>query len=107
MLTLRLLAEDELAGVVDPERCVELAVPRRTEGAITVRTLRLTPADLVRLRTEADLALADIRTEVMRAEDAWRERLAEWHADGRAAAEATELDTALISLVLEGLRASL
>lgn len=107
MLTLRLLPEDELAGVLDPERCVELAVPRRTEGRITVRTLRLTPADLVRLRTEADLVLADIRTEVMRAEAAWRERLAEWHAAGQAAVEATELDTALISLVLEGLRASL
>ncbi|MEU6089069.1 hypothetical protein ABZ865_20070 [Streptomyces sp. NPDC047085] len=107
MLTLRLLPEDELACVADPERCVELAVPRRAEGRITVRTLRLTPADLVRLRTETDLALADMRTEVMRAEAAWRERLAQWHADGRAAAEATELDTALLSLVLEGLRASL
>ncbi|MCC5478400.1 hypothetical protein ACFV2N_35290 [Streptomyces sp. NPDC059680] len=66
-----------------------------------------TPADLVRLRTETDLALADIRTEVMRAEAAWRGRLAECHAKGRAAAEATELDTTLLSLVLEGLRASL
>ncbi|MFI1075715.1 MULTISPECIES: hypothetical protein [Streptomyces] len=107
MLTLRLLPEDELAGVADPERCVELAVPRRTQGRITVRTLRLTPADLVRLRTETDLALADIRTEVMRAEAAWHERLAQWHADGRAAVEATRPDTALLSLVLEGLRASL
>ncbi|MFF4573559.1 hypothetical protein [Streptomyces sp. NPDC001410] len=31
MLTLRLLPEDERAGVADPERCVELAVPRRIE----------------------------------------------------------------------------
>ncbi|MGP4091618.1 hypothetical protein [Streptomyces sp. KR55] len=107
MLTLRLLPEDELAGVADPERCVELAVPRHTEGTITVRTLRLTPADLVRLRTETDLALADIRTEVMRAEAAWRELLGEWHAEGRAAVEANELDTALLSRVLERLRASL
>ncbi|MFI6360174.1 hypothetical protein ACIBJF_48340 [Streptomyces sp. NPDC050743] len=67
MLTLRLLPEVELAGAADPKRCVELAEPRRTEGTITIRTLRLTLADLVRLRTETDLALADIRTEVMRA----------------------------------------
>lgn len=72
MLTLRLLPEDDLAGVADPERCVELAVPRRTAGTFAVRTLRLTPTDLVRLRTETDLAPADIRTEAMRAEAAWR-----------------------------------
>ncbi|MFF4686780.1 hypothetical protein FB563_2435 [Streptomyces puniciscabiei] len=107
MLTVRLLPEDELAGVADPERCVEPAVPRRTEGTITVRALRLTPADLVRLRIETDLALADMRTEVMRAGAAWRQRLAQWHADGRAAVEANELDTALLSRVLQGLRASL
>lgn len=106
MLTLRLLPEDELAGVADPERCVELAVSRGTEDRITVRTLRLTPADLVRLRTETDVALADIRNEVMRAEAAWRQRLEEWHADGRAAVEANEPDMALLSRVLEVLRAS-
>jgi hypothetical protein len=107
VLTLRLLPEDELADVADPERCVELAVPRSTEDRITVRTLRLTPADLVRLRTETELALADIRNEVMRAEAAWRQRLGKWHAEGRAAVEANEPDTALLSRVLEGLRASL
>ncbi|MGW7824121.1 hypothetical protein ACWGLF_39850 [Streptomyces puniciscabiei] len=105
MLTLRLLPEDELAGVLDPERCVELAVPCCTEGTITVRTLRLTPADLVRLRTETDLALSDIRTEVMRAQTAaWREPLMDWQ---RAAVEAKELDMTLLPRVLEGLRASL
>jgi hypothetical protein len=107
VLTLRLLPEDELAGVADPERCVELAVPRRTEGRFAVRTLRLTPADLARLRTETDLALADIRTEVVRAEAAWHQRLGKWHADGRAAVEAGEPDTALLSRVLERLRTSL
>ncbi|MCX5421902.1 hypothetical protein OHA48_20475 [Streptomyces sp. NBC_00114] len=107
MLTLRLLPEDELAGVADPERCVELTVPRRTEGTFAVRTLRLTPADLVRLRTETDLALADIRTEVVCAEAAWHQRLGKWHADGRAAVEAGEPDTTLLSRVLEGLRSSL
>jgi hypothetical protein len=80
VLTVRLLPEDELAGVVDPERCVELALPRRTEDTITVRALRLTPADLVRLRIATDLAPAEMRTEA-----AWRQRLAQWHADGRAA----------------------
>jgi hypothetical protein len=104
VLTLRLLPEDELAGVADPERCVELAVPRRTEGTFAVRTLRLTPAGLVRLRTETDLALPDIRTKVMRAETAWHQRLGTWHADGRAAVEAGEPDTALLSRVLERLR---
>ncbi|MFF3512767.1 hypothetical protein [Streptomyces sp. NPDC002573] len=107
MLTLRLLPEEELVGVADPEPCVELAVPRCIEGSMTIRTLRLTPADLVRLRTETDLALADIRTEVMRAETAWRELLGEWHAEGRAAAEASELDMAVLWRVLEDLRASL
>ncbi|MGW3122189.1 hypothetical protein ACWDBW_34520 [Streptomyces sp. NPDC001107] len=107
MLTLRLLPEGELAGVADPQRCVELSVPRRTKGTVTVRTLRLTPADLVRLRTETDLALADIRTEVMRAEAAWRELLGEWHAEGRAAVEANEPEAALLSRVLQGLRTSL
>jgi hypothetical protein len=107
VLTLRLLPEGELVGVADPERCVELAVPRRTESTITLRALRLTPADLVQLRTETDLALADIRTEVMRAEAAWRELLGEWHAEGRAAVEASEPDVALLSRVLEGLRAVL
>ncbi|GAA3850919.1 hypothetical protein GCM10022403_098040 [Streptomyces coacervatus] len=107
MLTVRLLPEDELAGVADPERCVEPAVPRRAEGAITVRALRMTPADLVRLRIETDLALADMRTEAMHAEATWPQRLAQWHADGRTAVEANELDTALLSRVLHGLRASL
>jgi hypothetical protein len=46
VLTLWQLPEDELAGVADPERCVELAVPRRADGTITVRTVRLTHADL-------------------------------------------------------------
>ncbi|WP_257016113.1 hypothetical protein [Streptomyces sp. Ag82_O1-15] len=43
----------------------------------------------------------------MHAEAAWRKRLAQWHADGRAAVEADELDTALLSRVLQSLRASL
>ncbi len=106
MLTLRLLPADELAGIADPERCVELAVPRGTEDRITVRTLRLKPADLVRLCTKTDLALADIRNEVMRAEAAWRQRLGKWHAEGRAAVEANEPDAAMLSRVLQGLRAS-
>ncbi len=86
---------------------MELAVPRRTEDTITVRTLRLTPADLVRLRMETDGALADIRTEVRRAEAAWRELLGAWHAEGRAAIEASAPDMALLTRVLDALRASL
>ncbi|MFI8928258.1 hypothetical protein ACIG3E_11360 [Streptomyces sp. NPDC053474] len=101
------MSEGELTGVADPERCVELAVPRRCEDAITIRTLRLTPADLVRLRTETELTLADIRTEVMRAEAVWRELLGEWHAEGRAAVEASEPEAPLLVRVLQGLRGSL
>ncbi|WP_406171059.1 hypothetical protein [Streptomyces sp. NBC_00996] len=57
-------------------------MPRRTEGTITVRTLRLTPIDLVLFRIETDLSLADLRTEGMRTETTWRPRLGKWHADG-------------------------
>lgn len=105
MLTLRLMDEAELTGDAHPEQCVELAVPRLTTNTITIRTLRLAPADLVRLRTEADLVLSDIRTEVMRAEAAWRQLLGEWHADGRRATlESRETDVRLLARVLEALR---
>ncbi|WP_327255435.1 hypothetical protein [Streptomyces sp. NBC_01244] len=40
-----------------------------------VRTLRIAPADLVRLRIEADLVLGLIRAEAMRAEIAWAKGL--------------------------------
>jgi hypothetical protein len=104
MLTLRLMDAEELDGDRHPERCVELAVPRRTEGAITVRTLRLTPADLVRLRVEADAALAEIRTAAMQAEAAWTQTLDRWHEDGRAAVASRTPDVGLLQRVLEALR---
>jgi hypothetical protein len=36
VLMLRLVPEDELTGDRHPERCMELLVPSRTEGAVTV-----------------------------------------------------------------------
>ncbi|GAB2329199.1 hypothetical protein [Streptomyces aidingensis] len=105
MLTLRLLPEEELDG--DPAQCVELAVPRRGGDTITVTSLRLTPSDLVRLRTEADLALGEIRAEVLRAEATWRQLLGRWFEEGRAAVDSLTPDVALLTRVLEGLRTSL
>uniref|UniRef100_A0AAU2JKY2 Uncharacterized protein n=1 Tax=Streptomyces sp. NBC_00049 TaxID=2903617 RepID=A0AAU2JKY2_9ACTN len=94
--------ESELAG--DPARCVELTVPEWREDTITVSTLRLTPADVVRLRLESDLVMSEIRGEVMRAELAWKQQLGRWYDEGRAAVESREPDVALLARVLEGLR---
>jgi hypothetical protein len=38
--------------------------------------MRISPADLIRLRIEAELALDEVRAEVMKAEIAWERRLA-------------------------------
>ncbi|WP_228449684.1 hypothetical protein [Streptomyces alkaliterrae] len=70
-------------------------------------SLRLTPSDLVRLRTEADLALDEIRAEVLRAEATWCQVIGRWFEEGRAAVDSFTPDVALLTRVLEGLRASL
>ncbi|MFJ6783635.1 hypothetical protein [Streptomyces yangpuensis] len=100
-MRLRLLDETELAG--DPARCVEfsLARVRVEDGRLT---LRVTPAEVVYLRFEAEELLVEIRGEVERAERAWRRALGEWHEEGRAAVEAREPDVALLARVLAGLR---
>lgn len=100
-MRLRLLGETELAG--DPARCVEFALENvRVEDGHLV--LRITPADLVHLRIETDIVLREIRAAAIRAENAWRRALGEWHEEGRAAVEAREPDVALLARVLEGLR---
>ncbi|MFD9630330.1 hypothetical protein [Streptomyces violascens] len=93
--------EDELDG--DPSRCVELALEnvRVEDGHLTVR---LAPADIVRLRMEAETVLGAMRTEVRRAESAWEMALGEWYDEGRAAVELRKPDTGLLARVLEALR---
>ncbi|MFI5800868.1 hypothetical protein [Streptomyces sp. NPDC051677] len=66
--------------------------------------VRITPADLVRLRVESGLVLGEIRAEVQRAESAWRQHLIRWYRDGRLAAEARAPDISLLQRVLDGLR---
>ena len=102
---MRVLPEDELGGVANPERGVDLAIPRRIDGASTVRTPRLTPADLVGLRTETDLAPAGIRTDVMRARTRGANYSRIGTPKGRAAVEANQPDLTRRSRVLDGLRA--
>ncbi|MFF7300810.1 hypothetical protein [Streptomyces sp. NPDC008265] len=82
MLTLRLLPERVRARLPHPERCVEITHTRPLERdadrpvMIDVRTLRISPGDLVRLQVEADQVLGETRTEMVQAEAAWRALLA-------------------------------
>ncbi|MFC0844386.1 hypothetical protein ACFH04_11825 [Streptomyces noboritoensis] len=104
---LRLLPEEELIGDPRPEACVEVSFgPLRPERDMVLfpQPVRMTPADLVRLRMEAELVLGEIRAEVLRAEIAWERALGEWYEEGRAAIEARKPDEALLVRVLEGLR---
>lgn len=108
-IALRLLPEEELAADVRREACVEVSFghvrPAGDPDLLTIPSpLRITPADLVRLRLEAELVLGEMRTEVMRAEIAWREQLGRWYEEGRQAVETREPDIGLLARVLEGLR---
>ncbi|MGW0775730.1 hypothetical protein ACWD01_19245 [Streptomyces sp. NPDC002835] len=66
--------------------------------------MRISPADLIRLRIEAELALDEVRAEVMKAEIAWERALGEWYEEGRAAIESREPDVTLVARILECLR---
>ncbi|MEV6593094.1 hypothetical protein [Streptomyces acidicola] len=105
-MRLRLLSEEELDG--DPARCVELELPpQRTEGGellCAAGPIRISPTDVVRLGIEVEQALAAIHVVAMRADRAWREALGSWHAEGRAAIEASSPDVPLLVRVLEALR---
>lgn len=106
---LRLLSADDLAGDPRPEACIEVSFgPVRPRGepdvVVLPEPLRMTPADLVRLRFEAELAMGAIRAEVMKAELAWERALGAWYAEGRTAVKAQEPDVALLVRVLKGLR---
>ncbi|MFE4540290.1 hypothetical protein ACFRKB_35365 [Streptomyces scopuliridis] len=107
-IALRLLPEGELTRNTHPEACVEVSFgPLRPSDepdmVMVPAPLRITPADLVRLRVEAELVLGEIRVEVMRAEIAWEKALGGWYEEGRAAVESRQPDTALLVRVLEGL----
>ncbi|MFJ3975169.1 hypothetical protein [Streptomyces sp. NPDC090021] len=100
-MRLRLLDETELAG--DPSRSVEMTLDgvRVEDDRLAVR---LTPVDLVHLALDAERVMAEIRAEAVRAEQAWRRALNQWHEEGRAAVEAREPGVALLTRVLAALR---
>ncbi|WP_351222488.1 hypothetical protein [Streptomyces sp. NPDC002133] len=100
---------DELSDDPCPEACVEVSFgpvrpPDDPDIVMLAEPLRITPADLARLRIEAELAMGEIRAEVMEAEIAWKRALGDWYGQGRAAVELREPDVALLVRVLEGLR---
>ncbi|MEU1009063.1 hypothetical protein [Streptomyces sp. NPDC005890] len=108
-VSLRLLPAEELAGDPWPDACVELAfnptcMSDEADAVVVPEPVRITPADLVRLRVESGLVLGEIRAEVQRAESAWRQHLGRWYRDGRLAAEARAPDISLLQRVLDGLR---
>lgn len=108
-ISLRLLPSEELVGDPFPDACVQLAFgptrPSDEAGVVAVpESVRITPADLVRLRVESGLALGEIRAEMQRAEIAWRQQLSRWYGDGRLAVEARAPDISLLQRVLDGLR---
>ncbi|MFJ8842425.1 hypothetical protein ACIRFF_05920 [Streptomyces cyaneofuscatus] len=108
-ITLRLLSVDELADDPQPEACIEVGFgPMRPSGnpdvIVLPEHLRITPTDLARLRMETELAMGEIRAEVMQAEFAWQTSLDRWYEEGRAAVESRDPDVALLARVLEGLR---
>lgn len=107
---LRLVPADELVDDPSPEACVELIIlgpmcsTSDDETATFVEPLRVTPADLLRLRMEAALVLGEIRAEATRADIEYQRRLDRWFEDGRVAVGSGEPEIALLALVLEGLR---
>ncbi|MFE0474022.1 hypothetical protein ACFW2V_20670 [Streptomyces sp. NPDC058947] len=108
-ISLRLLPSEELVGDPFPDACVQLAFgparPSDEVGLVAVpESVRITPADLVRLRVESGLALGEIRAEMQRAEIAWRQQLSRWYDDGRLAVEARAPDISLLQRVLDELR---
>jgi hypothetical protein len=108
-VSVRLMDADELMDDPSPEACVELAIcPLRStsdsDTAICAEPLRITPADLLRLHMESDLALREIRAEATKAEIEYQQRLGRWHEEGRAAVESKVPEVTLLVRVLEGLR---
>ncbi|WP_150135581.1 hypothetical protein [Streptomyces hyaluromycini] len=103
------MQSDELVDDPSPDACVEVTLsPLRPAGdpdsAVFAEPLRITPADLLRLHMESDLALGEIRAEAHRADIAWQRRLGRWYEEGRAAVEAGEPEVTLLRRVLDGLR---
>ncbi|MCX4489454.1 hypothetical protein OG890_36800 [Streptomyces anulatus] len=108
-IALRLLSLEELSDDPRPEACVEVAFgpmrPSMTPELFVIpEPLRITPADLARLRVETELAMGEIRAEVVQAELAWQMALGRWYAEGKAAVESREPDVAVLARILDGLR---
>ncbi|MFJ9886029.1 hypothetical protein ACIQRW_09215 [Streptomyces sp. NPDC091287] len=100
---------EELADDPRPEECVEVAFgpmrPSKNPDLFVIpEPLRITPADLARLRVETELAMGEIRAEVLHAELAWRMALGRWYVKGKAAVDSREPDVALLARILDGLR---
>lgn len=108
-MSLRLVHADELVNDPSPEVCVELVLNLLhgvggSDAVICADPMRMTPADLLRLRMESDRALEGIRAEVTRAEIAWQRHVGRWYEEGRIAVDSGDPDTSLLQRVLEGLR---
>jgi hypothetical protein len=108
-ISVRLMPAEELTNSFYPDACVEVAFgPMRPANdpntVVYPEPLRITPADLVRLHAEADLALGQLRPEVLRAQIAWKQQLGRWYQEGRQAVEAGLPDVALLQRVLDALK---
>ncbi|MEV5953781.1 hypothetical protein AB0M11_08390 [Streptomyces sp. NPDC051987] len=110
-ISLRLMRADELVDDPSPDACVEVTLspsaPRPAgdpDAVAFAEPLRITPADLLRLHMESNLALGEIRAEARRADIAWQRHLGRWYEEGRAAVEAGEPEVTLLRRVLDGLR---
>lgn len=108
-ISLRLMRADELADDPSPDACVEVTlgplIPTdECNSAMFAEPLRITPADLLRLHMESDLALGEIRAEAVRADVAWQRHLGRWYEEGRVAVADSEPEVTLLRRVLDGLR---
>ncbi|MBV9025975.1 MAG: hypothetical protein JO362_19800 [Streptomycetaceae bacterium] len=108
-ISVRLMSFEELAVSPHPDACVEVAFgPMRPANdpntVVYSEPLRMRAVDLVQLHVEADLALGQLRAEVLRAEIAWKQQLGRWYEEGRQAVETGLPDVALLQRVLDALK---
>jgi hypothetical protein len=108
-ISVRFMSAEELTISPRPDTCVEVAFgPMRPANdpntVVCPEPLRITPADLVRLHAETDLALGQLRVEMLRAEIAWKQQLGHWYEEGRQAVETRLPEVALLQRVLDALK---
>lgn len=108
-ISVRLISFEELTISPHPDACVEVAFgPMRPandpDTIVYPKPLRMTPVDLVRLYAEADIALGELRVEVLRAETAWKQQIGHWYQEGRQAVETRFPEVALLQRVLDALK---